>query len=91
MRVDELVEVLNIQKKYLFDRYLNFYDTEEISDEVISYSETLDTIFNKINEIETEEIPEEIKKDYDILNDYCMVYCIFSSSYDISYMYRKLK
>lgn len=73
MRVDELVEVLNIQKKYLFDRYLNFYDTEEISDEVISYSETLDMIFNKINEIETEEIPEdiisEIKKDYDILTD----------------------
>lgn len=73
MRVDELVEVLNIQKKYLFDRYLNFYDTEEISDEVISYSETLDMIFNKINEIETKEIPEdvltEIKKDYDILND----------------------
>ena len=69
MRVDELVEVLNTQKKYLFDRYLNFYDTEEISDEVISYSETLDMIFNKINEIETEEIPEEIKKDYDILSD----------------------
>ena len=73
MRVDELVEVLNIQKKYLFDRYLNFYDTEEISDEVLSYSETLDMIFNKINEIETKEIPEdvltEIKKDYDILND----------------------
>ena len=73
MRVDELVELLNTQKKYLFDRYLNFYDTEEISDEVISYSETLDMIFNKINEIETEEIPEdvltEIKKDYDILND----------------------
>ena len=73
MRVDELVELLNTQKKYLFDRYLNFYDTEEISDEVISYSETLDTIFNKINEIETEEISEdvltEIKKDYDILND----------------------
>ena len=69
MRIDELIEVLNSQKKYLFDRYLNFYDTEEISDEVISYSETLDMIFNKINEIETEEIPEEIKKDYDILND----------------------
>ena len=73
MRVDELVEVLNIQKKYLFDRYLNFYDTEEISDEVISYSETLDMIFNKINEINTEEIPEEIlieiKKDYEVLTD----------------------
>lgn len=73
MRVDKLVEVLNTEKKYLFDRYLNFYDTEEISDEVLSYSETLDMIFNKINEIETEEIPEEvlseIKKDYDILND----------------------
>lgn len=73
MRVDELVEVLNIQKKYLFDRYLNFYDTDEISDEVLSYSETLDMVFNKINEIKTEEIPEEIlieiKKDYDVLTD----------------------
>lgn len=58
MRVQEKILELKERRKQVFDKYLRFYESDEIGAHVLLFSNKVDGMVRRLNKVEGDVIPE---------------------------------
>lgn len=59
MKVQDKILELKADKKFVFNKFLKYYESIEIGCDVLFYSNMVDLLIKKLNKIDGDEIPEE--------------------------------
>ena len=59
MKVQDKILELKADKKFVFNKFLKYYESNEIGCDVLFYSNMVDLLIKKLNKIDGDEIPEE--------------------------------